>query len=106
MALQVVGLCAGVVALGLLARFLQLWVLDRRDLRVFRKQCAEERWRREAVDLLRGMTEFYLDPVALGCWLIGRHRLLDGDAPAQRILDGRIKDVRALLAQLQDGAYV
>jgi transcriptional regulator with XRE-family HTH domain len=39
-------------------------------------------------------------------WLFSHHRLLGGATPAQRIQDGRVDDVLALIDQLKSGAYV
>lgn len=39
-------------------------------------------------------------------WLFSPHRLLDGDRPADRIQQGRVDDVLALISQLRDGAFV
>ena len=39
-------------------------------------------------------------------WLFSRHRLLKGDTPADRIQEGHLEDVLALIDQLRDGAYV
>lgn len=49
--------------------------------------------------------EFY-EPADARLWLYSPHKLLEGDAPADRIRDGRIDDVLALLNQLRDGAIV
>lgn len=39
-------------------------------------------------------------------WLYARHQLLGGDRPVDRIQEGRITDVLALVDQLHSGAYV
>ncbi len=65
---------------GILQRLLLLeWVLDR-------------------------LSDFYA-PDEARLWLFARHRLLDGDSPAQRIRDGDEEDVLAIIDQLQSGAY-
>jgi transcriptional regulator with XRE-family HTH domain len=55
--------------------------------------------------LLDRLSDFYASDEAR-LWLFARHRLLDGDSPAQRIKDGRGEDVLALIDQLESGAYV
>ena len=54
---------------------------------------------------LQELAEFY-PPEEAKLWLFSPHRLLGGDRPADRIQQGRIEDVLALLDQLRDGAYV
>lgn len=49
--------------------------------------------------------EFY-PPDEARLWLFSRHRLLNGDTPADRIQEGRAQDVLALIDQLRDGAFV
>lgn len=39
-------------------------------------------------------------------WLFSHHRLLHGDRPADRIQNGQLEDVLALIDQLRDGAYI
>jgi uncharacterized protein (DUF2384 family) len=39
-------------------------------------------------------------------WLFAPHPLLEGERPADLIQQGRVEEVRAIIAQLQDGAYV
>jgi transcriptional regulator with XRE-family HTH domain len=77
------------------------------------------RWRQGRVDpqpthlnrlltlewLVSELAEFY-EPGDARLWLFSRHRLLSGATPAQRIQDGRIDDVLALIEQLKTGAYV
>jgi transcriptional regulator with XRE-family HTH domain len=77
------------------------------------------RWRQGRVDpqpthlnrlltlewLVSELAEFY-EPDDARLWLFSRHRLLAGATPAQRIQDGRIDDVLALIEQLKTGAYV
>jgi hypothetical protein len=55
--------------------------------------------------LLQELGEFY-HPEEARLWLFSPHRLLGGERPADRIQQGRIDDVLALLDQLRDGAYV
>ena len=51
------------------------------------------------------LSEFYT-PEQARLWLFMPHKLLDGASPAERIRAGKLDDVRALVAQLKDGAYV
>lgn len=51
------------------------------------------------------LAEFY-PPQEARLWLFAPHRLLAGDSPAQRIQQGDVEQVLALIAQLKDGAYV
>ena len=51
------------------------------------------------------LSEFY-KPEEAKLWLFSHHKLLGGDRPADRIQRGEVDDVRALIAQLRDGAYV
>jgi Protein of unknown function (DUF2384) len=39
-------------------------------------------------------------------WLFAPRRLLGGERPADRIQQGKLDDVLALIAQLRDGAFV
>jgi transcriptional regulator with XRE-family HTH domain len=55
--------------------------------------------------LLQELGEFY-SPEEARLWLFSPHRLLKGERPADRIQQGKIDDVLALLDQLRDGAYV
>jgi transcriptional regulator with XRE-family HTH domain len=55
--------------------------------------------------LAEELAEFY-PPDEARLWLFSRHRLLGGERPADRIEEGRIDDVSALIAQLRDGGYV
>lgn len=55
--------------------------------------------------LLQELGEFY-SPEEAKLWLFSPHRLLGGERPAERIQQGKIDDVLALLDQLRDGAYV
>ena len=77
------------------------------------------RWRRSKVqpeqDRLRvlldldwlasQLADFY-EPDEARLWLFARHPLLDGDRPFDRIKEGRIDDVLALIDQLRSGAVV
>jgi len=45
------------------------------------------------------------EPDEARLWLFSPHRMLGGARPADRIQKGRVDDVRALIAQLRDGAY-
>jgi transcriptional regulator with XRE-family HTH domain len=55
--------------------------------------------------LAEELSEFYA-PDQARIWLFKPHKLLKGDTPADRIQRGKLDDVRALIAQLKDGAYV
>jgi transcriptional regulator with XRE-family HTH domain len=55
--------------------------------------------------LVAELAEFY-NPDEARLWLFAPHKLLGGDRPADRIQQGRVDDVRAIIAQLKDGAYV
>ncbi len=55
--------------------------------------------------LVRELAEFY-QPEEARLWLFAPHKLLGGDKPADRIQQGRVEEVRAIIAQLKDGAYV
>ena len=51
------------------------------------------------------LAEFY-KPEEARLWLFTPQRLLRGETPADRIEHDRLEDVLALIAQLQDGAFV
>jgi transcriptional regulator with XRE-family HTH domain len=51
------------------------------------------------------LSEFY-DPDNARLWLFSRHKLLGGESPVQRIQQGDIDDVLAVIEQLKSGAYV
>lgn len=55
--------------------------------------------------LIGELAEFY-PPQEARLWLFSPHRLLGGERPADRIQEGRLDDVMALIAQLRDGAFV
>ena len=55
--------------------------------------------------LIEQLSEFYA-PGEARLWLFAPHRLLDGDRPADRIQEGKLDDVLALIDQLRSGAYV
>lgn len=55
--------------------------------------------------LISELAQFYA-PDEARLWLLSPHRLLAGDSPADRIREGRVDDVQALIAQLEDGAFV
>jgi transcriptional regulator with XRE-family HTH domain len=55
--------------------------------------------------LVEQLAEFYA-PDEARLWLFAPHRLLDGDRPADRIQQGQVDDVLALIAQLREGAYI
>jgi len=54
--------------------------------------------------LVGELAEFY-QPDEARLWLFAPHKLLAGDRPADRIQQGLVDDVRAIIAQLKDGAY-
>ncbi len=51
------------------------------------------------------LSEFY-HPDDARLWLFSPHRLLNGERPADRIQQGKLQDVLALINQFRDGAYV
>ncbi len=55
--------------------------------------------------LISELAEFYT-PEEARLWLFSPQKLLDGDRPADRIQEGKVKDVLALINYLRDGAYV
>ena len=55
--------------------------------------------------LLGELAEFY-EPQEARLWLFAPHRLLGGERPADRIQQGKLDDVLAVIAQLRDGAFV
>jgi transcriptional regulator with XRE-family HTH domain len=55
--------------------------------------------------LISELSEFY-EPDEAHLWLFAPHRLLGGERPADRIQEGKVDDVLALIAQLRDGAFV
>lgn len=55
--------------------------------------------------LIGELSEFY-EPAEARLWLYSPHRLLAGETPADRIHNGQIEDVQALIAQLRDRAFV
>jgi len=59
-----------------------------------------------AMEILIGeLAEFYTPPEAR-LWLFSPHRLLGGERAADRIQQGKVDDVLALIAQMRDGAFV
>lgn len=55
--------------------------------------------------LLSELAELY-PPDEARLWLFSPHRLLGGERPADRIQQGRVDDVLALISQMRDGAFV
>ena len=55
--------------------------------------------------ILDELLEFY-GPNEARLWLFTPHRLLGGRTPAEKISAGQDDEVRAIVAQLRDGAYV
>jgi transcriptional regulator with XRE-family HTH domain len=55
--------------------------------------------------IVEELNAFY-EPEESRMWLFKPHRLLNGDSPAQRLQQDRVEDVKALIAQLKDGAFV
>lgn len=67
--------------------------------------------------IAEGLAEFGIAPVIdelsgffapdeARLWLFSPNRMLAGSRPVDHIQEGRIDEVRALIAQLRDGAYV
>jgi len=56
--------------------------------------------------LVEQLAEIYPQPDEARLWLFSRHRLLQGDTPANRIQKGQLSDVLRIIAQIRDGAYV
>lgn len=55
--------------------------------------------------LIGELADLY-EPDQARLWLFSRHRLLNGDRPADRIQSGDVEAVLALIAQLSDGAFL
>ncbi|WGJ88046.1 antitoxin Xre/MbcA/ParS toxin-binding domain-containing protein [Gordonia sp. SMJS1] len=55
--------------------------------------------------LINQLAEFY-EPEDARLWLYSPHKLLSGVRPAEKIAEGDIDAVLALIDQLRDGAYV
>jgi transcriptional regulator with XRE-family HTH domain len=55
--------------------------------------------------LVRQLADFY-EPDEARLWLLARHPLLEGDRPFDRIKQGHVDDVLALIDQLRTGAVV
>ena len=51
------------------------------------------------------LSEFFA-PDEARLWLFSPNRMLGGSRPVDHIQNGKIDEVRALIAQLRDGAYV
>jgi hypothetical protein len=51
------------------------------------------------------LAQFY-EPPEVTAWLESPQRLLGGKTPLELIAEGRLEDVSAVLAALQDGAFV
>ena len=51
------------------------------------------------------LAEFFA-PDEARLWLFSPNRMLEGSRPVDHIQKGQIDEVRALIAQLRDGAYV
>jgi len=56
--------------------------------------------------LVDQLAELYSEPDDARLWLFSRHKLLQGDTPANRIQKGQLNDVLELIAQIKDGAFV
>jgi transcriptional regulator with XRE-family HTH domain len=54
--------------------------------------------------IVEELNAFY-EPEESRMWLFKPHTLLNGDSPAQRLQQGRVEDVKALISQLKDGAF-
>lgn len=55
--------------------------------------------------LVTELSDFYKPPEAR-LWLLSPHPLLGGDRPADRIRQGKLNDVLAIIEQLKTGAFV
>jgi len=55
--------------------------------------------------LLEELSDLYT-PDEARLWLFSPHRLLGGKRPADRIQEGSLDEVLAVIAQLREGAYV
>jgi|ERR1700693_640575 len=55
--------------------------------------------------LVENLGDLY-PPEEARLWLFSPHRLLGGKPPAERIQEGKLDDVLAVIDQLRDGAYV
>lgn len=55
--------------------------------------------------LVTQLREFY-EPKEARLWLYTRHKLLNGDTPAERLQKGEINHVLMLISQLKDSAFV
>lgn len=55
--------------------------------------------------LVRELSEFY-PPKEARLWLLSPHSLLGGEPPADRIQQGKLDDVLAVIEQLKTGAFV
>ncbi len=55
--------------------------------------------------LVTELSEFY-PPEEARLWLLSPHALLGGDRPADRIQQGKLDDVLAVIEQLKTGAFV
>ena len=56
--------------------------------------------------LVEQLAELYPQADDARLWLFSRHKLLQGDTPANRIQKGQLNDVLELIAQVKDGAYI
>ncbi|MBA3807741.1 MAG: helix-turn-helix transcriptional regulator [Solirubrobacterales bacterium] len=59
-----------------------------------------------ALEWLIGELSGFYEPDEAHLWLFAPHRLLGGARPAERIREGNVDDVLALISQLQDGAAI
>ncbi len=55
--------------------------------------------------LMSELSELY-SPDQARLWLFSPHRQLGGERPADRIQQGKVDDVLAVISQLRDGAFV
>lgn len=55
--------------------------------------------------LVTELAELY-PPEEAKLWLFSHHKRLDGQRPADLIMQGRTEEVLRIIAQLKDGAYV
>jgi transcriptional regulator with XRE-family HTH domain len=56
--------------------------------------------------LVDQLAELYPRPDDARLWLFSRHKLLQGDTPANKIQKGQLDAVLELIAQIKDGAFI
>lgn len=55
--------------------------------------------------IVEQLSDFY-DPQEARLWLFSRHKLLNGEKPADLIQKGRADEIIAVIDQLRDGVFV